>query len=165
MKTTAIALFAALVAAPVAMAQSSDDPAYQMLDGIGACMLGEGRVDLTTKALADISWTTEVEPEMGLVNFRPANGDMTFGYLSDEVDFCHIESIAIGTEDAQTMFNLFLMGGNTGIKVTTSGTDADGCTTHTLSTGAVATLMSGGNDPTCASETNSAVRFAFPGGN
>jgi hypothetical protein len=158
-------LFALLLSASPALAQLSDDPAYAMLDAIGACMLGNGQVDATTKAFADIGWTAEADSEMGLVNFQPGKGDKTFGFMSDKVDFCHAESLAIGTEDAQTMFNLFLMGGNSGIEVTASGTDTDGCTTHTLSTGAVATITSGGNDPVCASETDAAVRFTFPKGN
>ena len=162
---TTLTLFAALLAASPAMAQLSDDPAYAMLDAIGACMLGNGQVEPTTKAFADIGWTAEADSEMGLVNFQPGKGDKTFGYMSDKVDFCQAESLAIGTDDAQTMFNLFLMGGNSGIEVTASGTDTDGCTTHTLSTGAVATITSGGNDPVCASEENSAVRFAFPKSN
>ena len=160
MKTT-IAFLATLLLAPASDAQLSDDPAYAMLDGIGACMLGNGTVDLTTKALADIGWTSKVDGELGTLDFRPASGDKTFGNLANNGEYCQVESLAIGTEDAQTMFNLFLLGGNSGIEVTASGTDADSCTTHTLSTGAVATITSGGNDPVCASKENAAVRFTF----
>ena len=162
---TAITLLALLLAAPPLFAQSADDPAYEMLDGIGACMLGDGKIDKTTAALTDIKWTTAADPDTGQVNFQPAAGDRTFGFVTDKVGSCHVESMAIGTDDAQTMFNLFLLGGNSGIEVTETGTDADGCTTHTLSTGAVAVLTSGGNDPTCASEKTSAFSFTFAPGN
>jgi hypothetical protein len=159
---TMTCLAALLLGASPAFAQGADDPGYQMIDGIGACMLGGGAVEATTAALADVGWTTEMDGELGILMFKPATGDKVTGSLSAQSRDCVIESTALGTEDAQTMFNLFFMGGNSGIDVAGSGTDADGCTTHTLSNGGVATLTSGGNDPTCASETTSAVRFTYP---
>ncbi len=162
---TMIALLALLLGASPVLAQGADDPGYQMIDGIGACILGGGAVDATTMALADVGWTTEIDGELGILMFKPATGDKVSGWLLAQSGDCVIESTALGTEDAQTMFNLFMMGGNSGIEVAESGTDADGCTTHSLSNGGVATLTSGGNDPTCASETTSAVRFTTTGGN
>lgn len=163
MKST-IPLLALLLATSSAFAQGADDPGYQMIDGIGACILGGGDVAKTTAALADVGWTTEADAAAGGLKIRPASGDVVFGFVSDKGDVCQVESTALGTEDSQTMFDLFQMGGNSGIEVTESGTDAAGCTTHSLSNGLVATLTSGGQDPACASETTSAFRFTVAGG-
>ena len=155
-----LTFMAAFLAASPAFAQDQD-AAYELLDGIGLCMLGEGLVDKTTATLGDLGWTMEANPEAGLVDFYPTEGEATFGFMSDKVEFCQIESTVVGTDEAETMFNLFLMGGNTGITETSTGTDEMGCKTKTLSNGVVAVLTSGGNDPTCESETDSAVRFLF----
>jgi hypothetical protein len=160
-KTTITALALLLGASP-AFAQGADDPGYQMIDGVGACVLGGGSFDKTREELTRLGWTVEVDGEMGIADFRPATGNLVSGFVTAQGDVCVVESSALSTEDAQSMFNLFFMGGNSGIEVTESGTDADGCTTHTLSNGGVATMTSGGQDPTCASEESAAVRFAYP---
>lgn len=158
-----IPLLPLLFAASPLFAQGADDPGYQMIDGIGACLLGGGSVEKTTEELTRLGWTTEVDGELGVTDFRPAAGDKVFGFITADGKTCVIESTALATDDAETMFRMFQMGGNSGIEVTESGADADGCTTQTMSNGAVATLTSGGNDPTCASDTTSAFRFTYGG--
>lgn len=66
-----------------------------------------------------------------------------------------------GTGDAETAFDLFMMGGNFRVEVTEDGTDAAGCMTKTLSNGAVARLTSGEQHTTCAGKTTSTWRFEF----
>jgi hypothetical protein len=162
-KTTTLALLACLAAAP-AVAQGADDPGYQVIDGVGVCVLGGGALDAATAALADLGWI--IEPNAVVVNFRPAKGDAVFGVVTTDGTFCRIESTALGTEDAQTMFNLFFTGGNSGIEVTGSGTDTAGCTVHTLSNGGVVTLTAGGGgDAACVSETTSALQFSYSAAN
>jgi hypothetical protein len=157
-----LACLAALLAASPAFAQDPD-PVYQMIDGISFCMLGEGKADTTVAQLGTYDWTSEADAEMGITTFTPPAGP-TMGMVSNEVGFCHVESSAIGTGDAEMAFSLFMMGGNSGIEVTAEGADADGCMTKTLSNGAVAVLTSGGQDPVCESDADSAWRFEFAGG-
>jgi hypothetical protein len=156
------ALLIAFAAASPAFAQDPD-PVFQMIDGISFCILGEGKADTTVAQLGGYDWTSEADTEMGVTSFVPPAGP-TSGMVSNEVGFCNVESSAIGTDDAETAFDLFMMGGNSGIEVTAEGTDADGCMTRTLSNGAVAVLTSGGQDPVCASDADSAWRFEFTGG-
>lgn len=135
------------------------DPVYQMIDGIGGCMLGQGKADTTMAELANYGWTATEDAEMGVTNLMPEAGP-TSGVVTNEVGYCRVESAAIGTGDAEMAFSLFMMGGNTGIEAE-EGTDADGCMTMTLSNGAVATLNSGGQDPVCEGEATAAWTFVF----
>jgi hypothetical protein len=159
MKPT-LPLLALLLSATSALAQGADDPGYQMIDGVGACVLGGGDNAKTVEELTRLGWTVEADAGAGVTDFRAA-GDKVFGFVSADGKTCVVESNALSTEDAQTMFNLFFMGGNSGIERGDTGTDADGCATQALSNGGVATLTSGGNDPTCASEDTAAWRFAY----
>lgn len=153
--------FAVLLALSTTSAFAQDvDPVYQMIDGIGGCMLGGGKADTTLAELANYGWTGTADAEMGVTDLAPAAGP-TSGVVTNEVGYCRVESSAIGTGDADMAFNLFMMGGNTGIEITEEGTDADGCPTKTLSNGAVATLNSGGQDPVCEGESTSAWTFTF----
>ncbi len=154
-----IACLIILTATAPAFAQDQD-PVYQMIDGIGFCMLGEGKADTTVAQMEMYDWTAEADAEAGVTNLIPASGS-TSGMVSNDVGFCQVESSAIGTGDAEMAFDLFMMGGNSGVEVTADGTDADGCMTKTLSNGAIAILTSGGQDPTCEGETTSAWRFNF----
>lgn len=156
-----LVLLAVLAASP-AFAQDPD-PVYQMIDGIGFCMLGEGKADTTVAQLADYDWTSAEDAAAGVTNFMPPAGP-TSGVVTKDVGYCHVESSAIGTGDAEMAFNLFMMGGNTGIEITAEGTDAEGCMQKTLSNGAVATLHSGGPTPNCEGEGTSAWHFNFAGG-
>jgi hypothetical protein len=153
-----LALLAAMTATP---AFSQDpDPVFQMIDGIGGCLLGGGKAEITVAELANYGWTGTVDAETGVTHLAPEAGPTT-GVVTNEVGYCRIESSALGTDDAEMPFNLFMMGGNSGIEVTEEGTDADGCMTKTLSNGAVATLNSGGQDPVCEGESTSAWTITF----
>lgn len=152
------ALVLALTTTP-AFAQDPD-PVYQMIDGIGGCILGGGKADTTLAELANYGWTGTEDAEMGVTDLAPEAGP-TSGVVTNDVGYCRIESSAIGTGDAEMAFSLFMMGGNSGIEVTEEGTDADGCMTRTLSNGAVATLNSGGQDPVCEGEATSAWTITF----
>lgn len=153
-----LVLLATLAATP-AFAQDPD-PVYQMIDGISFCMLGEGKADTTVAQAAGYDWTSAEDAEMGVTDFMPPAGP-TSGVVSNDVGYCRVESSAIDTGDAEMAFDLFMMGGNSGIEVTEDGTDADGCMTKTLSNGAVATLNSGGQDPVCEGEATAAWTFVF----
>ena len=153
------ALLAAFAVSTPAFAQDQD-PVYQMIDGIGFCMLGQGKADTTIKEMEMYDWSAAADAAAGVTTLAPASGP-TSGVVSNDVGYCQIESSAIGTGDAEMAFDLFMMGGNSGIEVTEDATNADGCMQKTLSNGAVATLTSGGDVPTCEGETTSAWHFEF----
>lgn len=154
--------FLALLAAP-AFAQD-ERPPYQLLEGIEACLIGGGEVEATSDIFSNAGWSVEPQAEMGTVDFFPGVGEDSFAFMSDVVDYCHVESMALGTDAAAGMLELFLVDGDHGISLVDNGTSASGCPTQTLSNGVVVELTSGGNDPICTDDTTAGLRFLFSGG-
>ena len=157
LKRLALALLAPLPA----FAQDAD-PSNQLIEGYGACALGEGVAEKTVSPLGLYGWTHEEDSEMGVVNFQPGVGTDTFAYMSLTPGYCHVESTSLGTARALEILGYLSFSGQ--VSVESTETDANGCTTATLSNGVVAVVTSGGNDPVCTSETDSGVRFYFGAG-
>ena len=146
-----------LLASP-AFAQDTG-PREQMAEGFMACMSGGGRLDLTESMLADaMSWTRD-DGEEGLLYFYPGDSDSTFVILARDGSFCHVESMVIDSSTAAQLLAVTLAPPD-GAPFVYSKTDM-GCTRLDFDTGVMATITSGGNDPVCGSETDSAVRFEF----
>ena len=147
-----------LLASP-ALAQDAD-PANQLVEGYMACMSGGGQVDLTGSMLIDgLAWIRRDDGEDGLIYFYPGAGDSTFVYMADDGSFCHVESTAVDSSTASELLATSL-GPPDGAPFVYSKTDM-GCTRLDFDTGVMATITSGGNDPVCGSDTDSAVRFEF----
>ena len=154
MKRLALAL---LLASPAA-AQDAD-PKNQLVEGYMACMSGGGDVGLTSQMLDALAWTKTEDGDMGLVNFYPGAGDSTFIYMADDGSFCHVESLTVDSATASEILAATL-GGEDGAPFDYSKDDM-GCTRLDFETGVQATITSGGNDPTCGSDTDSGVRFTY----
>lgn len=146
-----------LLAAP-AVAQDAD-PRHQLAEGYMACMSGGGQVDLTAGVLTASGWTRDNSDEEGLVYFYPASGDATVVYMADDGSFCHVESTTIDSATASEILAKTLAPPE-GAPFDYSKDDM-GCTMLDFNTSVTATITSGGNDPTCGSETDSGVRFQF----
>lgn len=150
------------LSATAALAQDAS-PDGQLIEGYLACALGGGDWNTTVPMLGLYGWTSEEDTEMGLVNFQPGVGEATFAYMSLEPGFCHVESLAFGTDKAAELL-AFSVASSGQITVEGTETSPDGCVTVTLSNGVVAVVTSGGNDPVCTSDTDSGVRFYFGDG-
>jgi hypothetical protein len=144
-----------LLASPV-LAQDAD-PHNQLIEGLMACMSGGGQVDLTASMLTAAGWTRDDTGEDGLVYFNPGTGQDSQVYMAVDGSFCHVESFSVGSADASELLAASL-GAPDGAAFDYSSDDM-GCTRLDFDTGVSATITSGGNDPTCASETDSGVRF------
>ena len=150
--------FLTLLASPV-IAQDAN-PNNQLVEGYLACMSGGGQTDLTEVMLVDaLQWTRSDEGEDGLTYFFPATGEDTFVYIADDGSFCHVESTAIDSATASELLAASLAPPE-GAAFEYSKDDM-GCTRLDFETGVTATITSGGNDPVCGSQTDSAVRFEF----
>lgn len=158
MKRSILMSAVTLALAAPALAQDAT-PEGQLVEGMLACILGKGDVAATEAILAPFGWTSEVDAEAGIVNFYPGVGEATYAYMSTTGEFCQAESMTIGTEAA---FQIALAGME-GAEVTVTANEKDdlGCDGARLSTGALLSLTSGGNDPTCNSDANSALRAIF----
>ena len=154
------AALALVLASPVA-AQDAD-PHNQLVEGYLACMSGGGQLDLTRSMLEALEWTRSDDGEEGLTYFFPGSGEDTFLYLADDGSFCHVESTGIDSATASEILATALAPPE-GAPFDYSKDDM-GCTRLDFDTGVTATITSGGNDPTCGSETDSAVRFQFEAG-
>ncbi len=154
------AALALVLASPVA-AQDAD-PHNQLVEGYLACMSGGGQLDLTQSMLEALEWTRSDDGEEGLTYFFPGAGEDTFLYLADDGSFCHVESTSIDSATASEILATALAPPE-GAPFDYSKDDM-GCTRLDFDTGVTATITSGGNDPTCGSETDSAVRFQFEAG-
>lgn len=150
-------LLAPAFAAPT-MAQDAD-PANQIVEGVLACLSGGGDVDLTGAMLDALVWTANGEGEEGLYYFTPGAGEDTFVYVAEGGSFCHVESTSIDSASASEILAATLES-QEGTSFDYSKDD-DGCTRLDLESGVTVTITSGGNDPTCASETDAGLRFAF----
>lgn len=144
-----------LLASP-ALAQDAD-PRNQLVEGYMACMSGGGEVAATEAMLTALAWTRNDDGEDGLVYFNPGVGEDTIVYMGDDGSFCHVESLAVDSATASEILAASL-GGEEGAPFDYSKDDM-GCTRLDFETGVSATITSGGNDPTCASDTDSGVRF------
>lgn len=151
-------MIVALSLATPAMAQDAT-PEGQLVEGMLACVLGGGDVAATEAILAPLGWTGQADDETGLVGFLPGVGESTFVYMSGDGSFCQAESLALGTEAAFQVALAAMEGAE--ITVTANETDDLGCEAARLSTGALLSLTSGGNDPVCDSDTDSALRAIF----
>ena len=146
----------ALLASP-ALAQDAD-PAGQLVEGYVACFASHGSLETITPTLAQFGWTLE-PGEDGLTNAMPGAGNATFAMIADDASFCHVESLTIGTTAAAAILEAAMQGVDAPLPAATK--DADGCTQYDLDDGTTVTLTSGGNDPVCTSDTDSAVRFDY----
>lgn len=148
----------ALFLATPAAAQDAD-PRNQLVEGYMACMSSGGDVEMTAEMLNTLFWSREDDSEMGLVTFLPGTDDSTLVYMADDGSFCHVESLTVDSATASEILAAAL-GGDEGAPFDYSKDDM-GCTRLDFETGVQATITSGGNDPTCGSDTDSGVRFTY----
>lgn len=152
-------LVTAVALAATPLAAQDADPRNQLVEGYLACMSGGGDADLTASMLDALFWTREDDSEMGLITFYPGAGESTFVYMGDDGSFCHVESLTVDSATASEILAASL-GGEEGAPFDYSKDDM-GCTRLEFDTGVQATITSGGNDPTCGSDTDSGVRFTY----
>jgi hypothetical protein len=150
-----LSLLAVLTAASAGMAQGTPS----LTAGIKACMAAAGDPVAISAAFAAAGWTAEPSVEEGLISFIPAKDDQTFAFIADTGVFCHVESLNTGSAAMADLLAATLK--SEGWETAVPGKNSDGCTLIDLGDSITATLTSGGNDPTCASETDSAVRFEY----
>ncbi len=141
-----------------ALAQD-ESPANQIVEGVLACLSGGGDMGMTAAMLDTLFWTGGEEGEDGLFYFTPGVGEDTFVYMADDGSFCHVESTSLDSASASEVLAATLES-QEGTSFFYSQDDA-GCTRLDLESGVTVTITSGGNDPTCASETDAGLRFAF----
>jgi hypothetical protein len=79
--------------------------------------------------------------------------------MGTDGSYCQAESLVIGTEAAFQVALAALEGAE--LEVAANEKDDLGCDGARLANGVLLSLTSGGNDPTCTSDTDSALRAIF----
>lgn len=149
-----LTLLAVLSGAGAGMAQDTGN----LAQGFKACMAAAGDPDAISAAFGDAGWTAEPNAEEGLIYFAAPGDDQTLAYIADNGSFCHVESL---NTDSATVSELLATTLQSEGWAADYGKNSDGCTQLDLGDSITATITSGGNDPTCGSDTDGAVRFEY----
>ena len=139
--------------APLPVLANDADAMHQ---AISFCFDTEGDVDALMERAKSDGWTAERDAEMGLVNFFTDASANTFGYMALDGSFCQAESMTLPSEDTAMILQEVVAEYEYDFDK-----DDMGCTMLTFEGFGSATITSGGQDPICGSDENSAVRFNF----
>lgn len=153
---TALSLITPLLAG--AAAAQDADPIGQLVEGYLTCFATAGDVEMAVSTFSSQGWV-KGDGEDGLIYLHPGAGDASFVYLADDGSFCHVESTSVDSATASEVLATALE--TAGVTDIEYNKDEMGCTQLGYGDGMTATITSGGNDPTCGSDTDSGVRFAF----
>ena len=127
-----------------------------MRQAISFCFATEGDVEALTERVKSDGWTAERDEETGLVNFFTDTSANTFGFIATDGSFCHAESMTLSSEDTAMILQEVVAEYEYDFDK-----DDMGCTMLSFAGFGSATITSGGQDPICGAENNSAVRFNF----
>jgi hypothetical protein len=134
------------------------DEAAILREGIEGCYTTVGEDATVTHDLMfeTFGWEGDTDPEMGLGFLYPQQDSQVFITLALDGSFCQVESATIGSATASEHLRLVLDQFGQEVEY---DKDEMGCTRLNLGDGYAVTITSGGNDPTCGSDENSALRF------
>lgn len=143
------------------MGNKLDRPAAEggHVSAVVACLLGGGDIDLTLRTFERRGWTGSHDTEMGLIDLTNPAGDLAVT-LADDGSFCTIASERRGTTIASQVVTPMLLAGSLSLDTTTGPL---GCQTFLPKAGVTIEITSTGQDPSCASDTTSAIRMNFGG--
>lgn len=142
------------VAAQPALADAS----YDMAMGMAGCLEGAGDAQAIANGLIAEDWSGDTDDEQGIGYLYPLNQQTEDTFLMVGLDgtWCHVESTVLSSETAAGLLRELLSDIEYDIDK-----DEMGCTMFNLGDGITATITSGGQDPICGAEDNSAIRFNF----
>ncbi len=150
----ALALPAAAQSFDAALAALSRPEGQEgQIAALAACLADGGTADAVRARFASAGWAEEVDGEMGLIDFALPAGGLAVT-LAGDGSFCEVASETIGTATAA---------GSVARLAEILGTPLApakgplGCLAFTLA-GATVEVTSTGQDPSCDSDTTSAIR-------
>ena len=151
-----LSLIAALALSAAPMAAHAD-VAEEIANGIYACLAANGNPNTTYAALSDVGWEGDVDNEAGIGYVYPPGGEDPVVTIGMDGTWCNVESQSVGSEEASQIL-LPILEETYDIEY---NKDDAGCTQFGLGEGISVTVLSGGNDPICAADTNSSLRFEY----
>ncbi len=133
------------------------DVQEDIANGIYACLASNGNANTVHGDLNAKGWEGDADTEMGIGYVYPPNGEDPIVTVGLDGTWCNVESQTIGSEEASQIL-LPILEETYDIEY---NKDDMGCTQFGLGEGVSVTVLSGGNDPICGAETNSALRFEY----
>jgi len=129
----------------------------QMQAAYAACILGKGNPEATIALFTAKGWRRDDTAKAGRVTLSPGT-DALYATVAMDGSFCDVTSLATGTDDALSVLNDLT---RTAALPVGPADVMSTCLAMTLGPEIVAEVLSGGSDPVCASDTDSAVRIHF----
>jgi hypothetical protein len=121
-------------------------PSVRILGAVGACANAVSDPPRVAAVLRDAGWD-QADADDGTLGFQVDNTALMFW---ETPDFCMVETSDFSTAALTAVLGAF--------DIRPDGRDDAGCAQFTIDA-TTATLTGGGNDPTCTSETEAALRF------
>lgn len=161
MRAAFLAMF--MIAAP---ASGWANESEFLREGIEGCYTtaGEGATVTHDLMFETYGWEGDTDPEMGLGFLYPPQESQVFITVALDGSFCQVESATIDSASASEDLRAVLDQFGQGIEY---DKDEMGCTRlnlgdgETLDDSFTVSITSAGNDPTCGSDENSALRFTY----
>lgn len=127
--------------------------------GIDGCFNTVGDSgEATANYLADQNWSGDADTEMGLGWLYPEGRENPFITVAVDGSFCQVESSTVDSSTASERLRAYLEAAGQEYEI---DKDEMGCTKLNLGDGYAVTITSGGNDPMCGSDKDSALRFTY----
>lgn len=138
------------------------DVAREMDQGISACLFYGDDPQKVHETLSALGWEGDVDNEAGIGYVYPAGSEATVVTVGMDGTWCNVESFAQSSEASAMQLLTYLEGPDSQFEVSYDKSEM-GCTQFGIGDGWSATILSGGQDPICGSESNSAVRVEYIG--
>jgi len=138
------------------------DAALEMDQGISACLFLGDDAQNVHKTLSAQGWEGDVDNEAGVGYIYPNGSEATVVTVGMDGTWCNVESFVQSSEKSAMQLRDYLEGPDSPFEVSYDKSDM-GCTQFGLGDGWSATVLSGGQDPICGADTNSAVRIEYTG--
>lgn len=127
--------------------------------GIDGCFNTVGDSgEATANYLADQNWSGDADTEMGIGWLYSEGREDPFITVAVDGSFCQVESSTVDSSTASERLRAYLETAGQEYQI---DKDEMGCTKLNLGDGYAVTITSGGNDPICGSDKNSALRFSY----
>lgn len=159
-RSSVVALgFACLALAPM---HALADVAREMDQGISACLFYGDDAQKVHETLSAFGWEGDVDNEAGIGYIYPEGSEATVVTVGMDGTWCNVESFAQSSEASAMQLLAYLEGPDSQFEVSYDKSEM-GCTQFGIGDGWSVTILSGGQDPICGSDTNSAVRVEYIG--
>jgi hypothetical protein len=136
------------------------DAAREMDQGISACLFYGDDAQKVHETLSAEGWEGDVDNEAGIGYIYPNGSEATVVTVGMDGTWCNVESFVQSSEKSAMQLLAYLEGPESPFEVSYDKSEM-GCTQFGIGDGWAVSILSGGQDPICGAEDNSAVRVEY----